>query len=394
MNSYSDIRKIFAAGEPFWDRTQKAGMSGVVAEHKGDGLMETTDRTFINMCSYSYLGLDSNPNILEGSLSALRDAGVLNSSTSRVRIKLPLLEDVESSLSELFSVNALTTSSCAAAACAVLPLLAAGFFTEGQSPLMVFDRSAHFCLNLMKPICADETQVLTSPHNDLNFLEDCCKKNPRVAYIADGVYSTGGVAKIKDLMRLQDKYGLFVLYDEAHGLSIKGKKGRGVVLEAMGGLNDNTMIIASLNKGFGGSGGAIFFEKSINGSRLLCFGGPLSWSQRINTAGLGAILASIKIHASSEIGILQDRLARNINRFDQLVPSAAIGDGLPIRLIPMGDEVHAISAAAALMHEGFYTSPLFYPVVARDSPGLRIMLRANLRDADLVRFCSAVNSVL
>lgn len=276
MNSYSNIRKVFAAGDPFWDRTLEAGMCGIVAENKGDGLMEVAGREFINMCSYSYLGLDSNPKILEGSLSTLRDAGVLNSSTSRVRIKLPLLDAVESSLSELFCVNALTTSSCAAAASAVLPLLAAGLFTENKSPLMVFDRSAHFCLNLMKPVCADETQVLTSPHNDLDFLEDCCRKNPRVAYIADGVYSTGGAARIKELMGLQERYGLFVLYDEAHGLSIKGKHGRGVVLEEMGGLNTHTMIIASLNKGFGGSGGAVFFDESINSSRLLRFGGPLS----------------------------------------------------------------------------------------------------------------------
>ncbi|AZF58235.1 aminotransferase class I/II-fold pyridoxal phosphate-dependent enzyme [Pseudomonas sp. R11-23-07] len=394
MNSYSNIKKIFSAGEPFWESTQEAGMSGIVAENIGSGVMEIVGKRFINMCSYSYLGLDSNPNILEGSLSALRSTRVLNSSTSRVRIKLPLLEEAEASLSELFSVNALTTSSCASAASAMLPLLAAGFFTGNEPPVMVFDRSAHFCLNLLKPICADETQVLTAPHNDLNFLEDCCKRNSRVAYVADGVYSTGGVAKIKDLMGLQDKYGLFVFYDEAHGLSIKGRNGRGVVLEEMGGVNAHTMIIASLNKGFGASGGVIFFDDTIKSSSLLRFGGPLSWSQRINTAGLGAILASVRIHASNEINILQNKLAEKIARFDELMPNAALGDGLPIRLIPMVDERHAISAAAELMRQGFYTSPLFYPIVAKNAPGLRIMLRANLQDADLVRFCTAVKSVL
>ncbi|MDQ0740060.1 aminotransferase class I/II-fold pyridoxal phosphate-dependent enzyme [Pseudomonas sp. W4I3] len=394
MNSYSNIRKISSAGNPFWDRTEKAGVSGIVAGNLGNGVMEVDGKRFINMCSYSYLGLDSNPFILEGGLSALKNTGVLNSSISRVRIKLPLLEEVEVALSELFSVNALTTSSCASAASAMLPLLAAGFLTGNKPPVMVFDRSAHFCLNLMKPICADETQVLTAPHNDLNFLEDCCKKNSRVAYVADGVYSTGGAAKIKDLMSLQDKYGVFVLYDEAHGLSIKGRNGRGVVLEEMGGVNAHTMIIASLNKGFGGSGGVIFFDDSIKTSSLLRFGGPLSWSQRINTAGLGAILASVRIHASDEINVLQCRLAEKINRFDELVPSAALGDGLPIRLIPMADEVHAISAAAELMREGFYTSPLFYPVVAKDSPGLRVMLRANLDESDLEKFCAVVKSVL
>ncbi|WP_411380660.1 aminotransferase class I/II-fold pyridoxal phosphate-dependent enzyme [Pseudomonas sp. MPB26] len=393
MNSYSNIQKISAAGDPFWDRTEEAGMSGIIAKHLGNGLMASSEKEFINMCSYSYLGLDSNPKIVEGSMAALRNTGVLNSSTSRVRIKLPLLEEVESSLSDLFSLNVLTTSSCASAASAVLPLLAAGFFTEGKSPLMVFDRAAHFCLSLMKPVCADETQVVTAPHNDLDFLEECCRKNSRVAYVADGVYSTGGIAKIKELTALQDRYGLFVLYDEAHGLSIRGRNGRGVVLETMGGLNAQTMIVTSLNKGFGGSGGAIFFDNTIKRSSLLRFGGPLSWSQRINTAGLGAILASAQIHATDEINILQKRLAGNIKNFDELIPTAAVGDGLPIRLIPMVDEGHAISAAANLMSQGFYTSPLFYPVVPKSMPGLRIMLRANLEEADLVRFCAAVRSV-
>ncbi|MRU52146.1 aminotransferase class I/II-fold pyridoxal phosphate-dependent enzyme [Pseudomonas gessardii] len=394
MNRYSNIKKMVAGGDLFWSRTQEARMSGIVADNLGDGFMQVNDDKFINMCSYSYLGLDSNIEILNGAITALDSSRTLNSSTSRVRICLPLLEEAELALSDLFSVDVLTTVSCASAAAAMLPLLAAGVFTQNIPPLMVFDQCAHFCLSLMKAVCADESEVVTAPHNDLNFLEDCCKKKQRVAYIADGVYSTGGCANISELMTLQDKYGLFVLYDEAHGLSAQGANGCGLVLNTMGTLNNNTMIIASLNKGFGASGGAIFFDSSINKANLLRFGGPLSWSQRINTAGLGAIIAAAKIHKSTELQRLQNRLTTNIQLFDMHIKTPLAGDGLPIRLIPMGDEQHAITTATKLMKLGFYTSPLFYPVVPKSTPGLRVMLRANLASDDLKQFCTAVNSML
>ncbi|WP_147288396.1 hypothetical protein [Pseudomonas fluorescens] len=60
----------------------------------------------------------------------------------------------------------------------------------------------------------------------------------------------------------------------------------------------------------------------------------------------------------------------------------------------MSDEQHAITTATQLMKLGFYTSPLFYPVVPKSTPGLRVMLRANLASADLKQFCTAANSML
>ncbi|MCF4991093.1 aminotransferase class I and II, partial [Pseudomonas gessardii] len=158
MNRYSNIKKMVAGGDLFWSRTQEARMSGIVADNLGDGFMQVNDDKFINMCSYSYLGLDSNIEILNGAITALDSSRTLISSTSRVRICLPLLEEAELALSDLFSVDVLTTVSCASAAAAMLPLLAAGVFTQNIPPLMVFDQCAHFCLSLMKAICADESE--------------------------------------------------------------------------------------------------------------------------------------------------------------------------------------------------------------------------------------------
>ncbi|WP_236310230.1 hypothetical protein, partial [Pseudomonas gessardii] len=60
MNRYSNIKKMVAGGDLFWSRTQEARMSGIVADNLGDGFMQVNDDKFINMCSYSYLDLDSN----------------------------------------------------------------------------------------------------------------------------------------------------------------------------------------------------------------------------------------------------------------------------------------------------------------------------------------------
>ncbi|WP_175984079.1 aminotransferase class I/II-fold pyridoxal phosphate-dependent enzyme [Burkholderia vietnamiensis] len=396
MNEFMNIAKAIELGGPFWSASKDAGMIDIVAEHIGNGRLrsEGWGGDFINMSSYSYLGLDSDQDIVQAAANTLIREGTLNTSISRVRIRLQLLKDAEDALSSLFNVEVFTTASCAAAAAAALPLIASGAFTDGVRPLMVFDKNAHFCLNLMKPICADETAVATTPHNDLNFIEDLCKKNSLVAYVADGVYSTGGCAPVEELFKLQEKYGLFLFFDEAHGISAFGKNGRGIVLEARPEINARTIIVTSLNKGFGASGGAIFFAPQHHRDIMTRFGGPLTWSQRINTAGLGAILASVSLHKSERLVVKQRELANNIAYFDELLPTEHAGDGLPIRLVPVGEEGRAVSLAQELMRGGFYTSPLFFPIIARGKAGLRVMIRSNLDKSDITRFASLVKSGL
>ena len=150
----------------------------------------------------------------------------------------------------------------------------------------------------------------------------------------------------------------------------------------MGRINDRTVIITSLNKGFGASGGAIFLGRRAHSQRrrdlALRNGGPLMWSQRINTAGLGAIVASAELHRTDELSGLQRRLQGNINLFDRLVDTAQRHDGLPIRFITIGSEDTTVRLAQALYENGYYASPVFFPLIARGAAGLRIMLRANL----------------
>ena len=392
INKFLNTKKAIEIGNQFWDTTEEYGLINVVGENLGHGNLrvKNNNHEFVNMCSYSYLGLDSHPKIIEGAIAGLKNANTLNSSISRVRVSLDILKDTEEQLTELFNADALTVATCSAASAAILPLISAGVFTDNEPPIMVFDKHAHFSINLIKPICADETEVLTAPHNDLNFIEDVCKKNQRVAYVADGVYSTGGIAPIAELLELQNKYGLFLFFDEAHSTSAYGHNGRGYILESMSGINEQTIIVSSLNKGFGASGGLILLGTNQQRKVVNRFGGPLSWSQRINTAGLGAIQASAEIHKSQELVKLQQLLQKNISLFDSLIPTDELGDNLPIRMVPIGDAQKAVEVAKYIFEMGFYTSPLFFPIVPKNKAGLRVMMRADLTEDQIRGFSKYV----
>ncbi|MYX38292.1 MULTISPECIES: aminotransferase class I/II-fold pyridoxal phosphate-dependent enzyme [unclassified Streptomyces] len=396
MHSYLNVKKSAATSDVFWDITEEAGLFDIVVKGLGDGVHRSVDtgREFLNMSSYSYLGLDTHPALVQAAADAVLAEGALNTSTSRMRVRFESLRNAEDALCELWDAEVVTVASCAAAAWATLPLLASGLFTDGEPPLMVFDRNAHFCLNAMKPSVADEAEVTTIRHNDVAALEDLCKKHKQVAYVADGVYSTGGQAPVRDLLRLQETYGLFLFFDEAHGISTVGERGRGVVLTEMGAINDRTLIITSLNKGFGSSGGAVLLgPRGSSRRRTLAIrnGGPIMWSQRINTAGLGATLASAELHRTAELATLQQRLQDVIDLFDSQVETEQRGDGLPIRHVNLGDEELTVRLAKGLLEHGYYTSPIFFPVIGRGKAGLRLMLRANMHKSDVEEFCEVLN---
>ena len=110
-------------------------------------------------------------------------------------------------------------------------------------------------------------------------------------------------------------------------------------------------------------------------------------------AGLGSILASVAIHNSDEIDHLQKKLQNNIALFDSLVKTPENGDGLPIRFIPFGSEKATIKNAQALLGKGYYTSALFFPVIAKNKAGLRIMIRANMEPEEIIGFGKTIKEL-
>lgn len=391
MNKFTNFKKMIEISEPSWDVAEREGLVDLAVEYQDAPYLTHQGTSFINMCSCSYLGLDTHPAILNGAIEGVKKVGALHLTTARTRLKVSLLDELEARLSSHYQGHAASYITCSAATSAFLPIYASGTFTQGVKPVMVFDRYAHFSMNHVKPICADETEVLTAPHNDLEFIEDICRRNEKVAYIADGTYSVDGFAPIKELLYLQDRYGLFLYLDDSHGLSITGQRGEGVVLKEMGAINENTVVVGSLAKAFGACGGMLLSGRKDMIDRVVRYGNP--WSQYLNSAGIGACLASLDLHDSEELAIRQERWRDNLKIIDDNFIVTNSGTESPIRVVLLKDADAAVKSARRLFDLGYYTSAVFFPIVPKDKAGLRIMPGANLSSAQMIDFCKRVKEV-
>lgn len=392
---YSNYRKVISISEKDWHSAKSGRICELnVSVKKNNYLSDQYGRELHHFCTTSYLGLDYNQEILEGAILGIREAKTLRIANSKNRCKLDLLDRYETELSEHFDSICLATLSCSSASAGLLPLLASGALTNDIPPTMVFDKHAHYSINHIKAACADETDVQTSPHNDLCFIESLCKKRNKVAYIADGIYSMGGIADIEGLLYLKKRYGLFIYLDDSHALSAFGERGKGFIRPYYEQLDDQTIIVASLGKAFGASGGLIMFGSENQKTLMSRYGGPSNWSQSLNSAAIGAGLASIKIHRTAAFSKLQEQLITNIRLFDSLMPTEQCGSHTAIRLITCGEAEKANTLAKQLADNGFFTSAVFFPVVPRGKSAIRITLRADMSHETIYLFCSTLEKLM
>lgn len=394
-NQFTNYKKLIEFADSDWHSAKSGRICELnVKVQNNNQLIDQYGRKLHHFCTTSYLGLDYHQDILAGAIQGIREAKTLRIANSKNRCKLEILERYETELSGLFNSICLSTLSCSAASSGLLPMLASGIFTNACPPTMVFDKHSHYSMNHIKASCADETEVKTTHHNDMCFIEDLCKKRKHVAYIADGIYSMGGVANIDSLLYLKSRYGLFIYLDDSHALSAFGERGAGFIRPRLQEVDDRTLIVASLGKSFGASGGLIMFGSERQKSLMYRYGGPSNWSQSLNAAAIGAGLASIKIHHTTELSTLQEKLQANIRLFDSLIHTEQHGANTAIRLVTCGEAEKANTLAIRLADSGFFTSAVFFPVVPKGKAAIRITLRADMPAETVALFCSTLTALI
>lgn len=111
-------------------------------------------------------------------------------------------------------------------------------------------------------------------HNDMQDLERVLQKLPQEAIkliIVDGVFSMeGDLAKLPEIIELKKKYNCSVMVDEAHGLGVFGRQGRGVC-DYFGVTDDVDLIMGTFSKSMASIGGFIAGDSdTINFLRHTC----------------------------------------------------------------------------------------------------------------------------
>ena len=103
-------------------------------------------------------------------------------------------------------------------------------------------------------------------HNDMEDLEaqlQKCEPDAVKLIVVDGVFSMeGDLAKLPEIIRLKHKYDATVMVDEAHGLGVFGKNGRGVC-DHFGLTKEVDLIMGTFSKSLASVGGFITADKSI-----------------------------------------------------------------------------------------------------------------------------------
>ncbi|HEX7652282.1 MAG TPA: aminotransferase class I/II-fold pyridoxal phosphate-dependent enzyme, partial [Verrucomicrobiae bacterium] len=207
-------------------------------------------------------------------------------------------------------------------------------------------------------------KFLKYEHNDMEDLERILKSVPETAgklIVTDGVFSVEGeICKLPEIVKLARKYGARIMVDDAHGLGVLGKHGRGTG-EYFGLEDEVDVIMVTFSKSLASLGGCVAAREEVihylkHNSR------PFLFSASIPPANAAAALKALEILESEPERIT--RLAENANFMRQGFKKLGLNIvDAPTPIIPVltyEDEATFVYTKR-LLEEGVYVNPFVSP---------------------------------
>lgn len=360
-------------------------------------VVELADGTeAVEFVSCSYLGLEVHPQLLNAAKEAIDRVGV-HFASSRTRMRLDDLEELESVLDQIYGLRSVTAfTSVGNVHLGVLPLLAANalpsYPVAEAGPMFLVERTAHASIQILRGIYEQLGPVKRFDANDTDrlagLLDEAVDGGRTPIVLVDGIGSMGGLIDVVALNTLTAAAGGYLYVDDAHGMSIAGAQGGGYAHEAFGAaLPDSVILVGSLSKAFGGAGGFSVLRDSADTTVLRKFGNPLIFGGPIALPMASANLASARLHAEGAVVPLQDRLWHNAELFDRYTKGRLVnaGERSPVRGAVFSSEAGALAAAERLRDAGILVTPAFYPTVARGTGLVRFAVSSLHTDEQIVR---------
>ncbi|MFD2547879.1 aminotransferase class I/II-fold pyridoxal phosphate-dependent enzyme, partial [Sphingobacterium suaedae] len=223
------------------------------------------------------------------------------------------------------------------------------------------------------------TNKKTFLHNDLESLERILQ-NTMETYrtrmiVVDGVYSQDGdVAHLAEIVALAKRYGAYLMVDDAHGIGVLGRTGRGA-LEDLGLLSEVDFITGTFSKTFGAIGGYVICN-SENAYFLKFQSRQQIFSATAGAATLGIVKA---IELIDEEPQWKQRLNDNMFYFKQNLRTIGLDIGntesaiIPLKL---GDPVRTVDFNKQIFRQGIYANAILYPAVSKKDARIRMSLSA------------------
>ena len=349
------------------------------------------DRELINFSSNDYLGLAAHESLRMAAQDGVETLGAGAGSARLISGSQTIAHELEAALGAFKQTEAaLSFSSGYAAALGTVPALV------GQGDVVIIDKLVHACLVDAARLSGAKLRVFK--HNDLADLESILQwadeREGNTLVITESVFSMDGdLAPVRDLVQLKNRYGAWLMLDEAHATGLYGEGRRGIA-EEMDVADGVEVQLGTLGKALGAAGGYIcgsqaLIDMLVNRARSFIF------STAPVPAQLSAAKRGVELVQSNEGEALRKRLWANVDA----LKNGLIQQGwkLPVvrsAIMPLmiGDEREALALAERLGDAGVWVPAMRYPTVARGAARLRVTVSAAHQPKHLDALLEALGS--
>ena len=243
----------------------------------------------IMLGSNNYLGLTTNPEIIEAGIRAFEQYGSGCSGSRFLNGTLEMHLELEAELAKFLRKEMVLTFSTGFQS--NLGIISA---IVGPHDYVICDRENH--ASIYDGCRLSFGKMLRYRHADMEDLERQLQKVPEnrgCLIVTDGVFSMGGdIAKLPEIVKLAKQYGAGVMVDDAHGLGVIGEGGRGTA--SYYGLEDDVDIyMGTFSKSLASLGGYCATSKEI-GFYMKHVSRPFIFSASITPASCATALAALR----------------------------------------------------------------------------------------------------
>ncbi|EQA6226513.1 8-amino-7-oxononanoate synthase [Enterobacter ludwigii] len=357
-----------------------------VVENGAGRFLTREGRQFCNFSSNDYLGLSQHPAIVRAWQQGAERFGVGSGGSGHVSGYTTAHQALEETLADWLGYpRALLFISGFAANQAVITAL------MGKDDRIVADRLSH--ASLLEAASLSPAQLRRFAHNDAaqlaGLLDKPCTGQQLV--VTEGVFSMDGdSAPLRPLHETAQRQNAWLLVDDAHGIGVMGKEGRGSVHQQN---VKPELLVVTFGKGFGVSGAAVLCSESV-ADYLLQFARHLIYSTSMPPAQAVALSASLAVIRGAEGAERRARLAEHIRRFRQglrHLPFQSTDSQSAIQPVMVGENGLALTLAQTLRERGIWVTAIRPPTVPPGTARLRLTLTAAHEAEDIEALLEALH---
>jgi 8-amino-7-oxononanoate synthase len=239
--------------------------------------------------------------------------------------------------------------------------------------------------------------VIRFRHNDVSDLEKRLrrleKRNTNILIVVEGLYSMlGDRAPLAEIAAVKNKYGAYLLVDEAHSLGVLGQHGRGLAEETD--VEDSVdFIVGTFSKSLGAIGG--FCVSNHTELNLVRYASrPYVFTASSSPSAIASTRAALKIMQVRPE--LRQRLWNNANLLYQRLKSLDYDVGpeaSPVIAVRQENMEEAFTIWNGLLDRGVYVNLVLPPATPDGRALLRCSVSAGHTNEQMEHICDAYASV-